>query len=229
MKRTVAVIGGLAVGVAAMLAILQPWKRAPKSVSSVPASTSPEVQPKAREQAHLALTALKAGNLQEAQVLLAKAASLDPELFEVPHFQGHIEMLKGDHAAARRSYTEALKRQPRHAGALASRAAARFELTEYGGALEDATAALEIDSSEPDAFFTRAAAYGAIGRWEESLRDWTSYLALRPKDADGWVNRGNAHDRMGSKAAAATDWKEALKLAPSMSDHLVPLIKDAER
>lgn len=225
MKRPWIIAGGFAIGVAAMLAILQPWKKAPRPVS--PASGS--APSPAKDQALLALAALKAGKFQEAQDLLAKAASLDPDLFEVPLFQGHLEMLKGDHAAARRSYTEALKRRPGHAGARASRAAARFELKEYGGAVEDATASLEADPSVADALFTRAAAYGALNRWEEAVRDWTSYLALRPGEADAWVNRGNAHDRMGNKAAAATDWKQALKLAPNLELQLRPLILDAER
>src|SRR5262245_37390139 len=157
MTRTWAVAGGLFVGVAIMLAILQPWKPGPKREPPAPAS--------ARDQAQLALAALKAGQIQEAQDLLAKAASLDPDLFEIPLFQGHLEMIKGDHAAARRSYTEALKRRPGHAGARAGRAAARFELKEYGGAVEDATASIESAPSESDAYFTRAAAYGALNRW----------------------------------------------------------------
>src|SRR5688572_19671490 len=108
MKRTAAVVLGGAFGVAVMLGILQPWKRTPKPAPSAPAPTSPDPRSDARELALQALAALKAGQPREAQNLLAKAASLDPDLFEVPHFQGHINMVKGDHAAARRSYTEAL-------------------------------------------------------------------------------------------------------------------------
>ncbi len=225
MKRPWIIAGGFIVGVAAMLGILQPWKSKPRRETPGPPSASSP----ARDQAMLALAAIKAGKFQEAQDLLAKAASLDPDLLEVPLFQGHLEMVKGDHAAARRSYTEALKRRPDHAGARASRAAARFELKEYGGAIEDATAALKDDPSAADALFTRAAAYGALNRWEESVRDWTSYLTLRPDEADAWVNRGNANDRMGNKIAAATDWRQAVKLEPNLGGQLDPLIKDAER
>ncbi len=224
MNRPWIIVGGFALGVAVMLGVLQPWKGKPRREPP-----RPEERASARDQATQALAALKSGNLKEAQELLAKAASLDPDLFEVPLFQGHLEMVKGDHVAARRSYTEALQRRARHAGARASRAAARFELKEYAGAVEDATAALEIESSEADAFFTRAAAYGALGRWEEAVRDWTSCLALRPKDADVWVNRGNANDRMGNKAAAATDWREAVRLDARLAERLNPLIREAEQ
>jgi tetratricopeptide (TPR) repeat protein len=199
MKRLSIIVGGYALGVAIMLGTLQPWKKSPPVAAPAPAAPPPPAVPaSARDQALLALTALRAGHVEEAQGLLAKAASLDPNLFEVPLFQGHLEMVLGDHAAARRSYTEALRRQPDHAGARASRAAALFELREYAGAVEDASEALKTDAPEADPYFTRAAAYGALDRWEESVRDWTSYLAIRPKEADAWVNRGNAHNRMGT-------------------------------
>src|SRR5258706_13931476 len=98
MNRIWAVAGGIVLGVAIMLGALQPWKRAPKRESPAPVAPRPEDRTAALDQAQLALTAMKAGKVQEAQDLLAKAASLDPDLFEVPLFQGHLEMLKGDHA-----------------------------------------------------------------------------------------------------------------------------------
>ena len=227
-KRLSIIVGAFLLGVAAMLGILQPWKRkAPRLALQPPAPAPLTVErTPAEEHAFQALTALKAGNLPEAQANLSKAALLDPDLFEIPLYQGHIEMLAGDHRAARRSYNEALKRRPGDAKALAGRAAAGFELKEYAGAVEDATAAM---ATEPDALFTRAAAYGALGRNEESVRDWTTYLAQRPKDAHAWMNRGNAHERMENKAAAISDWKQAVTLEPNLSAKLQPLIDEAKQ
>lgn len=217
MKRFVAVIGGGAVGVAAMLAILQPWKMKPRPVKVEEGDSPVSV-------AELAWTRIQAGDLDDAQRLIAKAASLDPQLFEVALYQGHLDMVRDEHAAARRSYSEALKRRAGDARALAGRAAARFELREYAGAVEDATAALAADPGELEALFTRAAAFGALGRTEEAVRDWTSYLARRPNDAQAWTNRGNANERLGQKTAAIADWTQAVKLDPSLSDRLNPLI-----
>ena len=257
MKRMVAVVGGLAIGVTIMLGILQPWNGRPRSGTPAPPPPAPAAAPDrldealklieegridaAREAlkpefqaawpaprafAVAALADLKSGNVKAAQEGLAKAASLDPDLFEVALFQGHLDMLLDDHSAARRSYTAALERRPGDAKSLAGRAAARFELKEYAGAVEDASAAIAV---EPDALFTRAAAYGSLERNEEAVRDWTAYLARRPKDAHAWRNRGNAHERMGNKAAAATDWREAVKLDASLGDQLNPLITEADR
>jgi tetratricopeptide (TPR) repeat protein len=202
-----------------MLALLQPWKERPK-----PATPVAEQEPaSALSVAELAWTKMQAGELEEAQRLIAKAASLDPELFEVALYQGHLDMIRDDHAAARRSYTGALKRRQGEPRAMAGRAAARFELKEYAGAVEDASAAL---AAEPDALFTRAASYAALGRHEESVRDWTAYLARRPKDAQAWTNRGNVHERMGNRSAAIADWRQAVKLDPNLEAQFGPLMAD---
>ena len=223
MKRLWIIVGGFAAGVALMLGFMQPWKRPPRRPAPSPQTDD---RTRALDHASQALAALKAGDLMEAQARLSKAASLDPDLFEIPLYQGHIEMLAGGHSAARRSYDEALKRRPGDAKALAGRAAARFELREYAGAIEDATAAI---ATEPDALFTRAAAYGALERNEESVRDWTAYLAQRPKDAHAWMNRGNAHERLGRMSAAVADWKQALILDSNLAAQLNPLILEAEK
>lgn len=230
MKRLSIIVGAFVVGVAAMLGVLQPWKKAPKHsmrIHEEPLSFKPPTA--AQQYAQQAKEKISAGELKEAQELLAKAAALDPNLRLVPLYQGDLEMVRGDYGAARRSYTEALKQWPEDPQALSGRAAARFELNEPAGAVEDATAALKAKPTDIDALFTRAAAYGALKRWEECVRDWTAYLAARPKDAHAWTNRGNAHDRMGNKAGAAADWRQAVWLDPSLSAQLDPLIKEAER
>jgi tetratricopeptide (TPR) repeat protein len=253
-KRTLAVIVGAALGVGIMLGILQPWRQAPKPVPAPPPPvTRPEPGriesalaliendkiAEAREvledelkadvrsaQAYalLALADLRSANLLSAQARLAQAAALDPENFEVALVQGHVDMVRREFRAAARSYSEALHRRPKDGRALGGRAAARFELKEYAGAVEDADAALAEKFT--DARFTRAAAYGALGRHEDAVRDWTAYLAEHPKDADAWMNRGNAHERLGKRSAAVADWREAVKLDPRLAETLEPLMKN---
>src|SRR5262245_39585798 len=198
MRRMLAIGGGLAIGVAVMLGMLQPWKRSAQVRTPTPTVVSPSGdrllearghidegrvdvarvilkaeldagRPSALAFALLALADIRSGDLKSAQEGLAKAASLDPDLFEIALFQGHLEMVSGEHAAARRSYSEALKRKPGDAKALAGRAAARFELKESAGAVEDANSALAATPPEPDALFTRAAAYGAPGQPPEAV------------------------------------------------------------
>jgi len=242
-----------------MLGALQPWKKPTTAAppASPPAPLAPydrlaeareridagrleaarellraEIQENprsARAHALLALAQIRAGDPSAAQTLLGRAAEYDPDLFEIPLFQGHLDMTSGDHASARRSYTEALRRRPGNAQAFAGRAAARVELREHAGAIEDATAALAADPTEHDALFTRAAAYGALGKWEDSIRDWTAYLGRRPGDAQAWKNRGNANRRLGRASAAVADWKQAVKLDASLGEQLNPLINEAEQ
>jgi tetratricopeptide (TPR) repeat protein len=177
----------------------------------------------------LAYADIRDGRPESAQGWLAKAAAIDPQLFERALFQGHLDMVTRNHRAAIRSYEEALKRQPGHARALAASAAARFELREFAGAVADSSAALGSDPRGGEAYFTRAAAYGALGRHDEAVRDWTAYLAFFPKDAQAWSNRGNSHGRMGRKAAAVADWTQAIKLDPELRGQLGPLIDEAKQ
>jgi len=188
MKRLTIIAGAFLLGVGVMLVIMQPWKRTAKPTVSLPAPESTpsrlelvqrmidegrfndaqeairnEFQgawPSARAWALSGLIGIRTADVKQAQDCLARAAKVDPDLFEIPLFQGHLDMLLGDRSAAWRSYTEALKRRPGDAKALAGRAAARFELGEHAGAVEDATAAI---AQEPDALFTRAAAYAELG------------------------------------------------------------------
>ena len=250
MKRLTIIAGAFLLGVAVMLGVLQPWNRTPKPAIPLLAPPSKpnhlelvermidegrfddahaEIQsefqtawPDARAWALAGLIAIRTADVKRAQEHLAQAAKVDPDLFEIPLFQGHLEMLLADRSAARRSYTEALKRRPGDAKALAGRAAARFELGEHAGAVEDATSAI---AKEPDALFTRAAAYGALKRSEDAIRDWTAYLAKRPNDSHAWMNRGNEHGRMGNKAAAVADWNQAINLNPKLKEQLEPLIE----
>ena len=256
MKRVLAVTLGAALGVAIMLGILQPWKRTPRAPVPAPAPPVPmdrfdsardliekdrieearalledELRAdawSARAVALLALADLRGANPLAAQSRLAQASAINPDLFEIPFVQGHIDMVRKEFRAANRSYTEAIRRRPRDARARGGRAAARFELKEYAGAVEDATAALASESSDADSLFTRAAAYGALNRFEESVRDWTTYLAKRPKDAHAWTNRGNANERMGQKAAAIADWRQAMTVDPTLTQQLEPLINGSQ-
>ena len=222
MNRFGAVIAGGAVGVAAMLAFLQPWKEKPRREAPAPPSQGDP----ALEAAELAWSKLEAAELDEAQRLIAKAASLNPQLFEVPLYQGYLDMSRGQYAAARRSFTEALERKPDEPRALTGRATARFELKEFAGAVEDATKAIQ-DNSE--ALFIRASAYAGLERQEESIRDWTTYVKRYPMDSGAWMNRGNAHARLGRKEAAVADWEQAVALDAGLRDQLAPLISKAKQ
>jgi len=233
MNRTWAVVGGLAVGVATMLGILQPWKRTPRREAPAPAATSPfktlENRLEALSYATEARAKISNGDLEEAQELLAKAAALDPQSLLVLLYQAQLDMANCEYEAARRSFTLVLKRQSWNSEALAGRATALYELKEYAGAVEDATQAMISHRENREPLFTRAAAHEKLGHWEECMLDWTNYIAAFPEYPPAWLNRGNAHYRRGNRAAAVADWKQAVKLDPSLSDQLNPLITEADR
>eukprot|EP01108_Squamamoeba_japonica_P009592 TRINITY_DN904_c0_g1_i2.p3 TRINITY_DN904_c0_g1~~TRINITY_DN904_c0_g1_i2.p3 ORF type:complete len:145 (-),score=44.90 TRINITY_DN904_c0_g1_i2:586-1020(-) len=66
-------------------------------------------------------------------------------------------------------YTEALALAPRHTDALVRRAQTKLSLEDAVGALADADAALEIDSTHDMAFLRRGAALLALKRPAEAL------------------------------------------------------------
>jgi tetratricopeptide (TPR) repeat protein len=78
-------------------------------------------------------------------------------------------------------------------------------------ALEDFTAAVEVDPTRWKAIHNRGVNYGLLGRHDEALADFTRVLELKPDYANAWFNRGEVHLEMGRYPAAAQDYSAALE------------------
>lgn len=97
------------------------------------------------------------------------------QLFSSGQFPDAIEIYTKAFEAA--SNDKALK-----AICLGNRAFAHFKLENYGSAVADATAAIELDEKYAKAYYRRGAAKFALGKYKEALRDFRKVCVLFPKD-----------------------------------------------
>lgn len=87
-----------------------------------------------------------------------------------------------DAALAIKGCTELLQQKPKHARALYKRAEAYQRLDRYKEAIEDYSAAIEIDDSNPNYFHDRGLAYDRLGDLDRALADLNRAMKLRPDE-----------------------------------------------
>ncbi len=108
--------------------------------------------------------------------------------------------------------TEQIKRNPRDADSLATRASMYLEDLEFTLAINDATNSLKIRESAA-ALQTRAEAYRQLNKHEESLKDWTRYVKLVPTGA-AYHHKARCNRSLGKVDDAIKDMNSAIKIQP---------------
>eukprot|EP00127_Corallochytrium_limacisporum_P005686 Clim_evm65s210 gene=Clim_evmTU65s210 len=106
----------------------------------------------------------------------AKAEELKAQgndAFKAKHFDEAIRL-----------YGEAIETNPNVPAYYANRAFAYIKEEFYGAALEDASKAIEIDSSFVKAYYRRATANMALCKFKESLKDFKMVVKVAPADRD---------------------------------------------
>jgi len=95
------------------------------------------------------------------------------------------ELLKASrYLEAIHSYSMGLSHLPDNAILLSNRAFAYIKVENYGVAIQDATHAIEADSSYPKGYYRRGTAEFALGRAKAARKDFRAVCKLRPKDRD---------------------------------------------
>ncbi|KAI0830788.1 TPR-like protein [Trametes gibbosa] len=94
--------------------------------------------------------------------------------------EGNALHLKGDHAAARLKYTEAIKLDDTNAVLYANRAAAYIALKQYLDAGKDAQKATRIDPTYGKAWARLAKASSELHAWPMSINAWKKALETLP-------------------------------------------------
>lgn len=90
-----------------------------------------------------------------------------------------------------------------------------FEIGQYRSAIEQYSAAIDIDPTFRAAFFNRARAYEKERRLTEAAADYQALLDLDPNDADAYIGRGAMLLSFGDPARAVRDLTTAIGLQPS--------------
>lgn len=104
------------------------------------------------------------------------------------------------------------------AAALAFRGEAKRQLFDYSGALQDFTAALEIEPANVGVLQSRARVFGLRGEHRLALIDLDDAIQIAPEEPSLYISRAIAHGEMENFDAAYRDLEQAKGLAPQEGD-----------
>jgi tetratricopeptide (TPR) repeat protein len=107
-----------------------------------------------------------------------------------------------------------LAEHPRTAALHYFRGFAYFQKNLPDQAIEDLSAAIEIQPDYPDAYAFRAWAHAAKGELDPALADATKLTELAPRNPDGYLVRGAVYLKKGDKDRARREVTKALELDP---------------
>lgn len=113
-----------------------------------------------------------------------------------------------------RCLNNAIKLQPKYAGAYVSRGNAYADLGQYQRAVKDYTQAIIIKPDYAYAYINRSDAYYNLGRYRLAVEDSAQAIRLKPDEAVAYSNRGKAYAKLGQYQPAINDFNEAVRLKP---------------
>lgn len=111
----------------------------------------------------------------------------------------------------------ALSRDDR-AATLVNRGIVQVSLRQYQQALEDYTAAMQLQPELPEAYVSRGNLWFLAENFDRAISDYDKSLSLRLSRAYvAFYNRGLAYERKGDSEKAIADFRQASQLQPTWS------------
>lgn len=134
-----------------------------------------------------------------------------------PHVQLALERSRAhDRKGALAELDEAIRLAP-DAGLYRYRGTTRAAAGDRAGAIEDFTAALDLDPRDTAALIERALSYEAQRKHPQALADYDAAIAIKPDLARAYALRSYARARAEDAAGALADAERAVQLAPGES------------
>lgn len=99
-------------------------------------------------------------------------------------------------------------------GALLDQALEKINNEDYGGAINDLTAVIQLDETLWDAYFFRAFAYSQTGDENRAIDDYTRAISILPYDWTTYNLRGDLYYFTGDLAQANLDYEQVIYLNP---------------
>ncbi len=115
-------------------------------------------------------------------------------------------------------YSEAIRKNPKSAGAYNGRGVLYSELGETDMAIRDLGKAIEINPSYDDAYNNRGEVYRKKKMYREALADYQKAVQLEPNFPEAHYNMGLTYERSGKRLDAATAYRKYLELNPDAPD-----------
>ncbi len=147
---------------------------------------------------------------------LGKVVAENAALWDV-HFQTGLahERLQ-EWEAARKCYSECLRRNPRHAPAWINRGRLMTS-SEPEQAVRDFTEGINLDRTNSRAWYCRGHVYFHMGKMKESLDDNDEAIGIDPTFAAAYNGRGLTLERLGKTDEAILDFGRAIQSEPNVA------------
>ena len=110
--------------------------------------------------------------------------------------------------------TKDIQAEPKNPVPYIERGDARFLAQEFDAAVEDYTAALDIDDGLDEAYFGRGLALARSGFIEGGIEDLDVYIKRNPNSTVAYTKRGVRYLWLGDQEKAKADFENALKIDP---------------
>jgi tetratricopeptide (TPR) repeat protein len=123
---------------------------------------------------------------------------------------------RGDYAAARKKFSQAIELDPKFAPAYRLRAAACAKMSDWTAALVDLDTLIGLDPNYAEIFNERGFARRQLGDLEGARNDFDRCIALGTDLPLAYGNRAEVELILGDDRAAAADLAEAQSLASTM-------------
>ncbi|MBK5275497.1 MAG: redoxin domain-containing protein [Desulfuromonadales bacterium] len=157
---------------------------------------------------------LKSGRMADtAEMWFVKAIEADPK-FVLPHISlGIFYMGKGDTAAAKTQFKEALAKEPENVIALCESALLMFNDGKFDEGRSVLEGALKIDEYYTPCFYYSGFAYGKQGRMDEALKMFDEAARINPMDYNIYFFKGRVYEEQKKLKEASEAYRKALETA----------------
>ena len=128
--------------------------------------------------------------------------------------RGVAALEKGDNDAAIAEFTEAIRLDPRGAGAFSNRSAAWMMKNEFDKALADLNEAVRLEPRNARIFVNRGGIWLKKGHHGKAIADCNEAIRLDPSLAAAFISRGSVWEEKKDLDKALADLNEAIRLEP---------------
>ena len=192
----------------------------PERTNALGARTAPRPPPTelfsvAFDHLRIAGDAMAKGDLDSAlnhyNIVLAMDVPYDYASSAVQN-RGNIYRRQRDDERALRDYEQAIRLNPRNAGAYVNRGVILADRGDHEAAIQDFDEAIRFNPKLPEAFYNRAMSFAANNDWESATRDFNEAVQLEPDSAVLRAGRGELFLAQKKLKEARADFQAALRI-----------------
>lgn len=163
-----------------------------------------------------AMAYLKLNEIEKAVSHLEKAVELEPKLAKTYIDWAYKFVENREHSNAILFFTKAILHFPGRAALLYTNRGTVFTYTgENAHALQDFTAAIQLDPQNTTAINNRAGLLTKMRKYAEAIEDCKRSIAIDPEGADAYYNLACAYAMASQRSDAISSLRRAIQIDPS--------------